>query len=209
MNPLELIRGYVRDGAVRGQQVDIHNPGEYNASTGSRILGALTGVNVDQAVDDATDARNLQKANSLIGQSEFSKSELSQYGDLSTPDAVRGAISRATRQRNLDDNNTSHTQNMQALMAPVEARLKSQEIAAETDRDIRNKQFLLTWQQGQNDRADARLQHADELALRREQMEREDMRYNENIARMDRKDRQQSIQTLVAGLANLGAAFAL
>ena len=58
-------------------------------------------------------------------------------------------------------------------------------------------------------RADALEQRADELALRREEMEREDMRYNENIARMDRKDRQQSIQTLVAGLANLGAAFAL
>jgi hypothetical protein len=37
---------------------------------------------------------------------------------------------------------------------------------------------------------------------------KEDLRYNESIERMDRKDRQASINTLVQGLAALGAAFA-
>ena len=60
-----------------------------------------------------------------------------------------------------------------------------------------------------NDRADAKEARADELEYRRMQDRKEDLRYNESIERMDRKDRQQSIQTLVAGLANLGAAFAL
>ena len=135
-------------------------------------------------------------------------------GDLNLPKNatiydVDGAVAKIRRDRESKKGDKDFTRQMRGIMAPVEATLKAQEIAADADRDIRNKQFLLTWQQGQNDRADARLQHADELALRREQMEREDMRYNENIARMDRKDRQQSIQTLVAGLANLGAAFAL
>ena len=59
-----------------------------------------------------------------------------------------------------------------------------------------------------NERADAKEQQALELDYRRMQDRKEDLRYNENIERMDRKDRQASINTLVQGLAALGAAFA-
>jgi len=59
-----------------------------------------------------------------------------------------------------------------------------------------------------NERADARDARADELEYRRMQDRKEDLRYNESIERMDRKDRQASINTLVQGLAALGAAFA-
>ena len=59
-----------------------------------------------------------------------------------------------------------------------------------------------------NERADARDARADELEYRRMQDRKEDLRYNENLERMDRKDRQASINTLVQGLAALGAAFA-
>ena len=87
--------------------------------------------------------------------------------------------------------------------------LANQALEMKLTRQQQGDQFTLQMQrmlQQDKQAAEARL---DELALRRMEMEREDMRYNENIARMDRKDRQQSIQTLVAGLANLGAAFAL
>ena len=50
---------------------------------------------------------------------------------------------------------------------------------------------------------------ADNLALQRLQMEREDQRYNERMEQLDRRDRKQGRQSLVAGLAALGAAFAL
>ena len=64
-------------------------------------------------------------------------------------------------------------------------------------------------EQLRNDRADAKeqLKHY-ELEYRRMQDRKEDLRYNENLERMDRKDRQASINTLVQGLAALGAAFA-
>ena len=55
-------------------------------------------------------------------------------------------------------------------------------------------------------RAEAR---ADDLALRREQMERADHRYAQEMERYDKRKRQDSIQAMVAGLASLGAAFAL
>ena len=58
------------------------------------------------------------------------------------------------------------------------------------------------------DSADAREARAQELQLMLMRDRKEDRRYNESIDRQDRKDRQASIQTLVAGLAHLGAAFA-
>ena len=57
--------------------------------------------------------------------------------------------------------------------------------------------------------ADARDANAATLALQRDQMIREDRRYNEQQERLDRRDRKQGMQSLVAGLAALGAAFAL
>ena len=69
-------------------------------------------------------------------------------------------------------------------------------------------QFALQYQRGlASDKAntEARL---DDLQYRRSQDRRDDMRYNENIARLDRKDRKESLNTLITGLAQLGAAFA-
>ena len=57
--------------------------------------------------------------------------------------------------------------------------------------------------------ADSRDAAAATLALQRDQMIREDRRFNEQQERLDRRDRKQGMQSLVAGLAALGAAFAL
>ena len=57
--------------------------------------------------------------------------------------------------------------------------------------------------------ADARDANAQTLALQQQQMIREDQRYNERMEKLDRKDRMQGRQSLIAGLAALGAAFAL
>jgi len=86
--------------------------------------------------------------------------------------------------------------------------LKNQALEMKLTREQQGDQFSLQMQrmlQQDKQAAEARI---DELAFRRMQLDREDMRYNENIDRLDRKDRQQSIATLVSGLANLGAAFA-
>jgi hypothetical protein len=57
--------------------------------------------------------------------------------------------------------------------------------------------------------ADARDASAQSLALQQQQLIREDQRYNERMEQLDRRDRKQGRQSLIAGLAALGAAFAL
>ena len=50
---------------------------------------------------------------------------------------------------------------------------------------------------------------ANQLEYQKMRDRRADQEYNERMERLDRKDRQAMIQNLAAGLASLGAAFAL
>ena len=57
--------------------------------------------------------------------------------------------------------------------------------------------------------ADSKDQRALEFEYQKMQDRKEDMRYNERMEQLDRKDRRMAMQSLAAGLASLGAAFAL
>ena len=134
--------------------------------------------------------------------------DLNLGADATVYDA-QGAVSKKDRERTKQAGETAHARALETTMAPVEAGLRSQAQTLQAQLAQSGQQFQLQMEQLRNDRADAKEARADELEYRRMQDRKEDLRYNESIERMDRKDRQQSIQTLVAGLANLGAAFAL
>lgn len=57
--------------------------------------------------------------------------------------------------------------------------------------------------------ADSKDQRALEFEYQKMQDRKEDMRYNERMEQLDRKDRKMAMQSLAAGLASLGAAFAM
>ena len=57
--------------------------------------------------------------------------------------------------------------------------------------------------------ADARESRAAELEYQKLRDRKADMQYNERLETMDRKDRRAAMQNLGAGLAALGAAFAI
>lgn len=135
-------------------------------------------------------------------------SDLNVGPNASTYD-VKGAAISKREEKAKEASATTHTRNIEAATAPLALELQSQNLNASEDRDIRNKQFAIQQQQLRNDRADALDARAEDREYRRSQDRKDDLRYNENIERMDRKDRKQSIQTLVQGLASLGAAFAL
>ena len=50
---------------------------------------------------------------------------------------------------------------------------------------------------------------AQELAYQKMRDRRADMQYNERMEQLDRKDRRQAMSSIAAGLASLGAAFAM
>ena len=166
-----------------------------------------------QLTDDA-DEISIQKGKQKTAGARRAKqegvpvSELNLTGTESIYD-VDGKIVGYKQAQKKQAGQTSHRRTIEAATAPLAMELKSQSQNLAADRDIRTKQFALQMEQLRNDRVDRMMQQADELEYRRQRDRKEDIRYNENIERMDRKDRRQSIQTLVQGLASLGAAFAL
>ena len=69
-------------------------------------------------------------------------------------------------------------------------------------------QFALQYQRGLAQDKATEQARLDNLVYQRAQDRKDDLRYNENIARMERKDRKESLNTLIVGLSQLGAAFA-
>ena len=88
--------------------------------------------------------------------------------------------------------------------------------AQEASNRLLEKQLAATIAQGNQSHSRALLEMADNRDARASQLEyqrsrdrRADQEYNERMERLDRKDRQAMLQNLAAGLASLGAAFAL
>lgn len=125
---------------------------------------------------------------------------------------VQGAVVTKGRQRIEEGKETEHnrtittlTESLKPQMASIEAGVKAQQ----DQTGLLREQLLQQAREANLTRAENAEIRADQLGLERMRMEREDMRYNERMEQLDRKDRRSATQSLVAGLAALGAAFAL
>jgi hypothetical protein len=87
--------------------------------------------------------------------------------------------------------------------AAAEKFINADAIQTEKDR-YRDKEYRLD-----QDRLDLLTQQSNNLEYQRSRDRRADMQYNENLARLDRKDRKAAISSATAGLAALAAAFAI
>ena len=129
---------------------------------------------------------------------------------------VQGAVATTQRERATAASDKRHAQSLDGTKLQIEAsnnQLAAQLEAQAGQNAITNKrldnQLIMQQNNIAEDRALRAENKADELALRREQMAREDHRYAQQMERYDKRKRQDSIQAMVAGLASLGAAFAL
>ena len=125
---------------------------------------------------------------------------------------AQGAIATTQRGRAKQGKNEEHgrqlttlTESLKPQMASIEAGVKAQQDQTQ----ILREQMLQQAREANLTRAENAEVRADNMALQRMQMEREDLRYNERMEKLDRQDRKSARQSLVAGLAALGAAFAL
>jgi len=80
----------------------------------------------------------------------------------------------------------------------------NKEATAEERRRYEDREYRLD-----QDRLDLLTQQSNNLEYQRSRDRRADMQYNENLARLDRKDRRTAISSATAGLAALAAAFAI
>ena len=206
--PLEFAQNWVRDRAVENRVEDVRNPGEYNATTWDKFAGFLTGTNVDKAVDDHTQKVNNKEVTDYLTSIGETRESLGLSKNANVNQAS-GAFTRISRDRADEKSETQFNRNLQASMAPITAQLQqssnefNQTMQRTLAQDARNYQLQL------QTAADAKEARADELEFRRMEARREDQRYNERMEQLDRKDRRQAMSSIAAGLASLGAAFAM
>ena len=148
--------------------------------------------------EDKLNADSQRQTNQQIAtRNNYELSELGIDPTASTYD-VEGAI---VGQRK-EDAETKAERDFQRSLAPLKAQTKQQA-------DQFNAQITLQENRLNADAAERNDQRAEDMSLRRMQMEKEDRRYNERLDREEKNRRQESIMALTQGLAALGAAFAM
>ena len=125
---------------------------------------------------------------------------------------VQGAAVTKGRERVEEGKKADHGRQLSTLtesLKPQMAQITASVEAQKAQTGLLREQLLQQAREANLTRAENAEIRADGLALERMRMEREDQRYNERMEQLDRKDRRSATQSLVAGLAALGAAFAL
>ena len=176
-----------------------------------RGLGAFI---LQQFVDeDKLNQDAQQQLNQSTAQSQgYGLSELSGIDNTSSVYDVKGAAIKQTKKDQETKEGKTQERALETIAAGQKPQLES--IAAsvkatESQTELLREQLLQQAREANLNRAAEADARADNLALQRLQMEREDIRYNERMDKLDRRDRRQGISSLAAGLAALGAAFAL
>lgn len=201
---MEFLQNWIRDRAVENRVEDVRNPGEYNATTWDKIVGGLTGTNVDKAVDDHTKTVNNKKTTDYLTSIGETRGSLGLSEDSTLNDAT-GAYTRTTRQRADEKDDKNFNRSLEPIrmeMAATREQNANQLALAREKLAQSNNLALLQL-------ADSKEGRIAELQYQKLRDRKEDMRYNERMEQLDRKDRRQAMQSLAAGLASLGAAFAL
>ena len=143
-------------------------------------------------------------------------SDLEGVDGTSSVHDVEGSVITTQRTRKTEAEEKAHERSLEPGRMAIEAqgqRFEAELAATRAQNAVTNKRLDNQLIMQQNNIAEERAiraeNKADELALRREQMAREDHRYTQQMERYDKRKRQDSIQAMVAGLASLGAAFAV
>ena len=114
---------------------------------------------------------------------------------------AKGAVVSEQRRRASEKEDKNFERSMEIPRAQMA------EVSAQNQ--LTNKRLDNQMEMAMLDRADAKEQRAAELEYQKMRDRKADLQYNERMDRLDRQDRRAMMQNLAAGLASLGAAFAL
>ena len=160
--------------------------GKVKAGFGDFLAGRSQ-AELDSAYEQMQTTTRYKKGKQALDESGYTATELGLNPDATSRGAVASAIRRLEETKADEKGNTA----FQRSLKPLEMQMQQQ--------------MNLTQMQ----MADTKDARAAELQYQKMRDRRADMEYNERMERLDRKDRQAMMQNLAAGLASLGAAFAL
>ena len=162
---------------------------------------------LDSAYDTMKTTQRRKKGATAFEESPY-QSELRKMGIDPEKTSV-GAINSAVREIQETKAADLRTEGFQQTLAPLQMQMQqnSEQFNATMQRQMANDAKAHQLQLMQF--AESKEQRADELEYQKMRDRKADMQYNERLEQLDRKDRRQGISSLAAGLAALGAAFAL
>ena len=177
---------------ISGRQEDPVT-GRVKANLGDFFAGRSQ-AELDSAYDQMKTTQRRKKGKTALEESGYTATELGLNPDATSRGAVASAIRRVEEGKADEKSNLAFSRSMK----PLEMQMAQQNANANRSHQLSLMQM-----------ADAKEARATELEYQKSRDRKEDMRYNERMEQLDRKDRRMAMQSLAAGLASLGAAFAL
>ena len=177
---------------ISGRQEDPVT-GRVKANLGDFFAGRSQ-AELDSAYDQMKTTQRRKKGKTALEESGYTATELGLNPDATSRGAVASAIRRVEEGKADEKSNLAFSRSMK----PLEMQMAQQNANANRSHQLSLMQM-----------ADQKEARATELEYQKSRDRKEDMRYNERMEQLDRKDRRMAMQSLAAGLASLGAAFAL
>lgn len=189
--------GHLREGAERNAAMagkdrygNQNDPGWWN-----NMIGNLTGAT------DAGTQEYVQAEKDFANEQKY-KAQVEALGGTYTG-GTEGDILRQIDRLKVDRTNSDYENSPAGKAAAAQLALQTTQLQQQGKRLDNQMEMAYL------DRADAKEQRAAELEFKKMQARKDDLRYNERMEQLDRKDRKMAISSIAAGLASLGAAFAI
>ena len=168
------------------------------------------------ALDTAKDTSTRRAGERFLNESGYTGAELGLNPENTSVGAVASAIRRVEENKADGKSQTA----FERSLVPLQMSQQQQTRTMQAQMAQSNAQFNATMQrQMANDAkshqlqlmqfAEAKDQRANELEYQKMRDRKADMQYNERLEQLDRKDRRMAMSSIAAGLASLGAAFAM
>lgn len=134
--------------------------------------------------------------------------DLNLGSDATTLD-VEGAVISKGRDRERKQGDRDFNRSMTAAMAPIQAQLADNAQARNAELSLAREKLSQSNNLAMLQLADSKDARIAELQYQKMRDRKTDQQYNERMEMLDRKDRKQAMSSLAAGIAALGAAFAI
>ena len=195
--------GQDADSVISGRKVDPVT-GKVKANFVDTIFGRSQ-AELDSAYDQMQTTTRRKKGKSALEESGYTSTELGLDPEKTSVGAVQSAIRRLEEAKTEAKGDKAFQRSLQPIQMQMqqEANRFNATMQRSMAQDAKNYQLQLM------NMAENRDARAAELEYQKIRDRKADMQYNERMEQLDRKDRRAAMQNLGAGLAALGAAFAL
>lgn len=188
---------------ISGRQTDPVT-GKVKANFIDTIFGRSQ-AELDAAYDQMQTTQRRKKGKTFLEESGYTGAELGLDPDKTS----RGAVASAIRRLEEGKADEKSEKLFERSLKPIELQLADQASARASELALAREKLTQSNNLALLQLADSKDARIAELQYQKMRDRKADQQYNERMEMLDRKDRKQAMSSLAAGIAALGAAFAI